>query len=95
MRGQTTTGTSSSGCPIAEAAFYDAVVQNDAAVLEMGDDTLKKIAVDLVEAVQPERDDRLEPQGVGARRHARQGAAAARQVRLPARPRGEGRRARP
>ena len=37
---------------MAEAAFYDAIVQNDAAVLEMGDATLKKIAVDLVGAVQ-------------------------------------------
>ena len=34
-----------------EIAFYDAIVQNDAAVLEMGDATLKKIAVDLVLAV--------------------------------------------
>jgi type I restriction enzyme R subunit len=34
-----------------EIAFYDAVVQNDAAVLEMGDETLKKIAHLLVEAV--------------------------------------------
>jgi len=34
-----------------EIAFYDAIVQNDAAVLEMGDETLKKIAHDLVNAV--------------------------------------------
>jgi len=34
-----------------EIAFYDAVVQNDAAVLQMGDDTLKKIARELVKAV--------------------------------------------
>jgi type I restriction enzyme R subunit len=34
-----------------EIAFYDAVVQNDAAVLRMGDRTLKKIARLLVEAV--------------------------------------------
>jgi len=34
-----------------EIAFYDAVVQNDAAVLQMGDDTLKKIARKLVKAV--------------------------------------------
>lgn len=34
-----------------EAAFYDAVRQNDAAVLELGDDTLKKIAQELVTAV--------------------------------------------
>ena len=37
---------------MAEAALYDAIVQNDAAVLQMGDATLKKIAVDLVWAVQ-------------------------------------------
>jgi type I restriction enzyme R subunit len=34
-----------------EVAFYDAIVQNDAAVLELGDETLKKIARDLVKAV--------------------------------------------
>lgn len=34
-----------------EAAFYDAVRLNDAAVLELGDDTLKKIAQELVTAV--------------------------------------------
>ena len=40
------------GLSIAEAAFYDAVVQNDAAILQMGDETLKQISVDLVGAVQ-------------------------------------------
>jgi type I restriction enzyme R subunit len=34
-----------------EVAFYDAIVQNDAAVLELGDDTLKKIAHELVQAI--------------------------------------------
>jgi type I restriction enzyme, R subunit len=34
-----------------EVAFYDAIVQNDAAVLEMGDATLKKMTHELVEAV--------------------------------------------
>lgn len=34
-----------------ELAFYDAVCQNDAAVLEMGDDVLKQIARELVETV--------------------------------------------
>ena len=34
-----------------EVAFYDAIAQNDAAVLEMGDETLKKIAHELVQAV--------------------------------------------
>ena len=40
------------GLSIAEVAFYDAIVQNDSAVLTMGDDILKKIAVDLVTQVQ-------------------------------------------
>lgn len=40
------------GLSVAEAAFYDAIAQNEAAVLEMGDETLKRIAVDLVTAVQ-------------------------------------------
>jgi len=40
------------GLSDAEVAFYDAVVQNDAAVMELGDDTLKKIARGLVKAVQ-------------------------------------------
>jgi type I restriction enzyme R subunit len=40
------------GLSIAEAAFYDAIVQNDSAVLTMGDETLKKIAVDLVWQIQ-------------------------------------------
>ena len=39
------------GLSAAEVALYDAIAQNDAAVLQMGDDTLKKIAVDLVWAV--------------------------------------------
>jgi type I restriction enzyme R subunit len=34
-----------------ELAFYDAVCQNDSAVLEMGDDVLKHIAHDLVDTV--------------------------------------------
>ena len=39
------------GLSEAEAAFYDAIVQNDAAILEMGDDRLKHIAADLVYSV--------------------------------------------
>jgi type I restriction enzyme R subunit len=39
------------GLSVAEAAFYDAIVQNEAAVLEMGDTTLKRIAADLVTSV--------------------------------------------
>jgi type I restriction enzyme R subunit len=34
-----------------EVAFYDAVAQNDSAVLELGDETLKAIAQDLVKSV--------------------------------------------
>jgi type I restriction enzyme, R subunit len=34
-----------------ELAFYDAICQNDSAVLEMGDDTLKQIARELVDSV--------------------------------------------
>lgn len=34
-----------------EVAFYDAIVQNDSAVLELGDETLKKIAQSLVQTV--------------------------------------------
>lgn len=40
------------GLSVSEAAFYDAIVQNDAAVLTMGDDVLKKIAVELVGQIQ-------------------------------------------
>jgi len=36
------------GLSVAEAAFYDAIVQNHSAVLELGDATLKKIASELV-----------------------------------------------
>lgn len=39
------------GLTEAEAAFYDAIVQHNAAVLAMGDGTLKKMAVDLVWSV--------------------------------------------
>src|SRR5262249_52223554 len=39
------------GLTIAEAAFYDAIVQNDAAVLQMGDDVLKKMAHELVDSI--------------------------------------------
>lgn len=39
------------GLTEAEAAFYDAIVQNEAAVLQMGDDVLKKIAAELVTSV--------------------------------------------
>lgn len=39
------------GLSVAEAAFYDAVAQNEAAVLQLGDDVLKRIASELVRAV--------------------------------------------
>lgn len=38
--------------PMAEAAFYDAIVQNDAAVMPVGDNVLKKVAVAPVAGVQ-------------------------------------------
>ena len=40
------------GLSVSEAAFYDAIVQNEAAVLTMGDEVLKKIAVELVGQIQ-------------------------------------------
>ncbi len=40
------------GLSVSEAAFYDAIVQNEAAVLTMGDDVLKTIAVELVGQIQ-------------------------------------------
>ncbi len=39
------------GLSAAEAALYDAIAQSDSAVLHMGDETLKQIAVDLVASV--------------------------------------------
>lgn len=39
------------GLSVAEAALYDAIAQNESAVLELGDETLKKIATELVGAV--------------------------------------------
>jgi type I restriction enzyme R subunit len=35
----------------AEVAFYDAVTQNDSAILELGDNVLQQIAKDLVKTV--------------------------------------------
>jgi type I restriction enzyme, R subunit len=40
------------GLSVSEAALYDAIVQNESAILEMGDEILKVIAVELVAAVQ-------------------------------------------
>jgi type I restriction enzyme R subunit len=39
------------GLSVAEAAFFDAIVQNDAAVLQMGDETLKRISAELVMSI--------------------------------------------
>jgi type I restriction enzyme R subunit len=39
------------GLSEAELAFYDAVIQNDSAVLQLGDETLKTIARELVESI--------------------------------------------
>ena len=46
-----------------ELAFYDAICQNDSAVLEMGDELLKKIARELVDSV------RRNATSTGARRN--------------------------
>ena len=40
------------GLSVSEAAFYDAIVQNEAAVLTMGDEVLKTIAIELVGQIQ-------------------------------------------
>jgi len=60
------------GLTHAEVAFYDAAVQNDAAVMELGDQILKTLARGHVTAVR-ERHHRLEPEGAGTRRPALQG----------------------
>jgi type I restriction enzyme R subunit len=39
------------GLSVSEAALYDAIAQNESAVLELGDETLKKIATELVGAI--------------------------------------------
>jgi type I restriction enzyme R subunit len=39
------------GLSVAEAGFYDAIVQNDAAVLQMGDQVLKRLAAELVQSI--------------------------------------------
>ena len=59
-------------------------MQNDSAVMEMGDDTLEKIAQALVTTVR-ERHHRLEPQGISPRRHPLQSPPPPVAVRRPAR----------
>ena len=57
-----------------ELAFYDAVCQNDSAVLELGDDTLKAIAHDLVAIVRRNATidwDKKEQVRASLRRHIR------------------------
>jgi type I restriction enzyme R subunit len=57
-----------------ELAFYDAVCQNDSAVMELGDDTLKKIARELVAAVRRNATvdwDKKEQVRASMRRHIR------------------------
>ncbi len=39
------------GLTDAEAALYDAIIQNDSAIMEMGDETLKTISHELVDTV--------------------------------------------
>jgi type I restriction enzyme, R subunit len=58
-----------------ELAFYDAICQNDSAVLELGDDTLKAIAHELVGVVRRNATidwDRKEQVRASLRRHIRQ-----------------------
>ena len=57
-----------------ELAFYDAVCQNDAAVMELGDDVLKQIAQELVEIVRANATvdwDKKEQVRASLRRHIR------------------------
>lgn len=57
-----------------ELAFYDAVCQNDAAILEIGDDTLKLIAQELVAIVRRNATvdwDKKEQVRASLRRHVR------------------------
>lgn len=57
-----------------ELAFYDAVCQNDSAVVELGDETLKSIAQELVEAVRRNATvdwDKKEQVRASLRRHIR------------------------
>jgi type I restriction enzyme R subunit len=70
------------GLSEAEAAFYDAIVQSNAAVLQMGDDTLKKIAVDIVWSVR--NSVSIDWQGIGSRRDAHQSPSPSCQIRLSA-----------
>jgi len=54
-----------------EVAFYDAICQNDSAVLEMGDEVLKKITRELVDSVRRNASiDWNEKEQVRARMHA-------------------------
>jgi type I restriction enzyme R subunit len=57
-----------------ELAFYDAVCQNDSAVMELGDDVLKRIAKELVDVVRRNATvdwDRKEQVRASLRRHIR------------------------
>ena len=66
-----------------EVAFYDAICQNDSALLEMSDELLKRIARELVELGAPQRHDRLEREGTGTRSDARRYPPPADPLRLP------------
>ena len=57
-----------------ELAFYDAVCQNDSAVMELGDEVLKQIARELVDAVRANTTvdwDKKEQVRASLRRHIR------------------------
>jgi hypothetical protein len=61
-----------------EIAFYDALANNESAVRELGDDILKKIAIEITEKLAGQHDGRL----AGARE--RPGTAANPGAALPA-----------
>jgi type I restriction enzyme, R subunit len=67
-----------------EVAFYDAIYQNDSAVLEMGDELLKKITRELVDGA-PQRHYRLEREGQVRAGCVPPSAACSPALRLPAR----------
>lgn len=72
-----------------ELAFYDALEVNDAAVRIMGDEVLRQIAHELVDAV-AQCDDRLDGQGKRSRQAPGDGEAHLAEIRLPTRQAGEG-----
>jgi hypothetical protein len=73
-----------------ELVFYDAAKVNDGAFAMLGDLTLELIERELVAGCATQGADRLDAEGIGARRNSGFGEAHPPQVRLPARQAGEG-----